>query len=403
MTKHDVVVIGGGVSGLAFAYHAAAAGRSVLVLEQEDRVGGCLHTQPTASGYWFELGAHTCYRSYVALGEIIEACGLKGKVLRRAASHLRFVRGDQVEKGSNLGALLRLFSLGELITSMPRMLTEKKDGQTVYAYYSRIVGRRNYGEVLGPMLSAVPSQSADAFPAGMLFKSRQSRLRNYPRSFTFEGGLGSLALALAGRPGVEVAKGEAATLVEQSGGGYAVQSPRDRHEAPVVAIATPPGVASRLLKQVAPELAARVARVKETRVESLGFAVRADAMSLPVSMFLIPKEDVFYSVVTRDSVPDPGFRGFTFHFRPGLSREARLARATRLLGVEPSELMDVAERVSVLPSPVLGHESLVREVDRLVAGARLCVTGNWFTGLAIEDCLERSASEWARVAALGVG
>jgi UDP-galactopyranose mutase len=65
-----------------------------------------------------------------------------------------------------------------------------------------------------------------------------------------------------------------------------------------------------------------------------------------------------------------------------------------------SDLEEVVERRSTLPSPVLGHEEIVGEIDRLSSGSRLCVTGNWFAGLAIEDCVDRSRQEWARVAAL---
>jgi protoporphyrinogen oxidase len=55
----------------------------------------------------------------------------------------------------------------------------------------------------------------------------------------------------------------------------------------------------------------------------------------------------------------------------------------------------------VLPSPVLGHDHTVGELDRLLEGSRLALTGNYFDGLAIEDCVGRSASEWARVAQAG--
>jgi UDP-galactopyranose mutase len=120
---------------------------------------------------------------------------------------------------------------------------------------------------------------------------------------------------------------------------------------------------------------------------------------LPSSTFLIPLEDVFHSVVTRDPVPDPDWRGFAIHFRPGLTPAARRERACAVLGLQPGDLEAVAERRTVLPSPVLGHQDLVREVDRLLGGGRLALTGNWFGGLAIEDCALRSREEWARVSA----
>jgi oxygen-dependent protoporphyrinogen oxidase len=408
MGTHDVVVIGAGISGLTLAFEAAGAGRKVLVLEAEPRLGGCLATHRTASGYWLELGAHTCYNSYYGFTELVDACGLRAAVLQRAKTHMRMLEGDALVPGSNMGMLLRLFSWGELLQAAPQVIRAMtgnlpKEGETVYSYYARLVGRKNYGQVLGPMLSAVPSQSADAFPASMLFKTRSTRRKEFPRSFTLQGGLQTFAEALASRPGVTALTGQPVAAVERTGEGFAVVTQAgERHLAPVVAVATTPGAAARLLRPAHPELAGQVARVKEAVVESLGFAVPAGKVAgLPVSTFIVPRDDVFYSVVTRDPVPDPAWRGFAFHFKPGLAREAKLARAARLLGLAASDLEDVTERRAALPSPVLGHEEVVREIDRLSAGRRLCVTGNWFAGLSLEDCVERSRAEWRRVAALG--
>ncbi len=400
MTTHDVVVVGGGVSGLAFAAQAARSGLRALVLEEEERVGGCLATRTGPSGHWFELGAHTCYRSYVSTAALLEASGHRESILPRAKTRLRFVEGDRLLPGSNLGALLRRMHWGELLRSLPRAFSEEKRGHTVYAYYARVVGRRNYGEVIGPMLSAVPSQSADAFPADMLFKKRGTRREDLPQSFTLKGGLSTLAEALARTAGVEVAPGVAVTQLERAPGTarfVATTARGDRHAAPVLALATPPSVAARLLRAIAPELATQVARVGETSVFSVGFTVPSAKVGLPPSTFLIPRDDDFHSVVTRDAVPAPDRRAFTFHFKPGHAREERLARAARLLGLEVGQLEEVAEREARLPSPVLGHAELSHEVDRLLAGDSLAVVGNWFGGLSIEDCVTRAESEWKRV------
>jgi UDP-galactopyranose mutase len=402
MGRHDAIVIGGGISGATFAWRAARAGRRVLLLESSDRLGGCLQTVRTPSGFWFELGAHTCYNSYGALLEVLEGLGLRGELQRRAPPRLRFVRGDALVPGQNLGALLRLMDKVELLRSLPRLLGARQEGETVYSYYSRLVGRGNYGRVLGPMLSAVPSQSADAFPAEMLFKKR-ARRKDVPRSFTLRQGLQALPEAAGRAPGVTVRLGAAASRVERAAGGWAVRlADGGLEDAPVVAVATPPGGAAALLREAAPEVAALAARVREAKLDTLGFAARAEKVEhLPPATFLVPLDDVFHSVVTRDVVPDPAWRGFSFHFKPGLSRDDRVRRAARLLRLEPADLESPAERRTVLPSPVLGHQEVVREMDRLLAGTPLCVTGNWFGGLAIEDCALRSRSEWARVEAMG--
>ena len=62
-------------------------------------------------------------------------------------------------------------------------------------------------------------------------------------------------------------------------------------------------------------------------------------------------------------------------------------------------LLHLAEKKVSLPSPALGHGEGVAEIDRCLAGTRLAVTGNYFEGLAIEDCVLRSYAEWRRVAA----
>jgi UDP-galactopyranose mutase len=98
-------------------------------------------------------------------------------------------------------------------------------------------------------------------------------------------------------------------------------------------------------------------------------------------------------------VPDATWRAFAFHFKPGRSRDERLARALEVLKVQRGEVAELAERTTILPSPVLGHAELVRELDRLLASGTLCVTGNYFAGLSLEDCVQRSREEWARIAA----
>src|SRR5688572_1485954 len=100
----DIVVIGGGLSGLAFAAHASRAGRSVVLLEARDTAGGCLATRPGRGGFWIELGAHTCYNSYSAFLDLLEKVGLFGELQARGKPVLRFLEGDRVVPGKNLGA-----------------------------------------------------------------------------------------------------------------------------------------------------------------------------------------------------------------------------------------------------------------------------------------------------------
>ena len=81
-------------------------------------------------------------------------------------------------------------------------------------------------------------------------------------------------------------------------------------------------------------------------------------------------------------------------------REERLHRITQVLGVHSGQIEHLVSRTNLLPAPVVGHEKLVAEIDRHLEGKKLLLTGNYFTGLAIEDCVSRSAAEAARLEAL---
>jgi UDP-galactopyranose mutase len=289
----------------------------------------------------------------------------------------------------------------EAAVHFPAGIFASKAGQTVYSYYSRLLGRRNYDRVLGPFLAAVPSQRADGFPLegpGSLFKKRPRRA-DFIRSFGFDGGLQVVCDAAARTPGVAVELGVEVKAVSRRGAGFAVTTADGRTiEADVAALAVPPDLAVPLLRDDFPEVAGQIARVKTVTVESVGVALPREKAWMPECAFLVPVDDTFHSCVTRDPFPDPRFRGFAFHFKPGLTRGERMKRVTDVLRVGEADLLHLAEKRISLPSPALGHAEIVAEIDRCLAGTRLAVTGNYFDGLAIEDCVLRSNAEWKRVA-----
>ncbi len=397
----DVIVVGGGISGLAFAWRAAHAGRAVEVLERDGRVGGCLHTHRRPDGFWFELGAHTAYNSYGGFLELATASGAAGKLVRREEARKRFglLRGGAYRWLTPPRVLLALDWL-EAAAAFPRGVLRKKAGETVYSYYARLIGRQNYDRILSPFLEAVPSQKADAFPAegpGSLFKKRPRR-KEFPRSYGFEGGLQTVCDAAAVLPGVTASTGVEVTRVRRDGAGFAVETADGRtRTAAVVAVAVPPARAVALLGDDFHELGDAVAKVRAVDVETMGVVLPRGRCWMPEVAFVVPVDDLFHSAVTRDPFPHPSLRAFAFHFRPGLAREARLRRMAEVLRVSADELGPVVEARWTLPAPALGHGEVVAEIDRCLAGGRLALTGNYFAGLAIEDCVGRSMEEWGRI------
>jgi UDP-galactopyranose mutase len=204
--------------------------------------------------------------------------------------------------------------------------------------------------------------------------------------------------AAAAAPGVTVETGVQVTRVARAPGGFAVTTADGRTlEAPLAAVAAPVDEAAAILLEDVPQVAAAIGRVRTATVVSLGVVLPRARCWMPECAFVVPVDDVFFSAVTRDPFPDPERRAFAFHFRPGVSREQKLARMAEVLRVSREELGEPLEQRLTLPSPALGHDAIVRDLDAALAGGKLAVTGNYFAGLAIEDCVLRSKAEWARI------
>jgi UDP-galactopyranose mutase len=401
MEKTEVIVVGGGISGIAFAWKAARAGRAVLLLEGGNRLGGCVHSHRTADGYWHELGAHTTYNSYGGFLDIAAGSGAAAKMVQRGPARAQFgYLRDNAYEWLSPPALLRRFNWLEIVASAPFAILRGKKGRTMGEYYGGLLGRGNYERFHRPFLAAVPSQDADGFPAagpGSLFKKRPRR-KEFPRSYGFEGGLQTVCDAALRAPGIRVEAAAAVTRIAAAAGGFVVTTADGRtFEAPLAAVATPIDAATMLLRQDFPELARALAPVKTVCIDSLGVVLPRARCWMPEAAFVIPAADIFCSAVTRDPFPDPERRSFTFHFKSGHSREEQLRRMGEVLRFQVRDLGEPEARRTLLPAPALGHDRIVADLDRVLAGRRLALTGNYFKGLAIEDCVQRSFDEFARI------
>lgn len=395
MKQFDAIVIGAGISGLSFANYAATAGLNTLVIEKTNRAGGCFHShrfEGKASGFWLELGAHTCYNSYGGLLALMEQHGMMGSILPREKVSFKMLVDNEIK------SITSQLSFVELFTSAWRLFSLKKEGESVASYYGSIVGRKNYERVFAPAFNAVISQKAGDFPADMLFNKRPRR-KDVIKSFTLQGGLSTVIDNLAAAKGVTLITGADVTRVAKSGHGFVVElAGGEGYETPRLALATPPPVASRLAEGIAPELSRVLSRIKVEDIESVGAAVQKGKLQVPPMAGIIPIQEEFYSAVSRDTVPHDSYRGFSFHFKSGrLSLDAKLKRVAEVLRVQLEDLEQVVQRDSQLPSPVVGHKALTEQVDQLTSGADLYVIGNYFAGMAIEDCIVRSRREFDRL------
>jgi phytoene dehydrogenase-like protein len=134
--SRNVVVVGGGLAGLAAALYLARAGRSVTIFEKRRDLGGRAVTQ-LRHGYRFNLGAHAVYRGGAA-SRVYRELGipLRGGTPKSGG---RAMVGDEPYKlPSSAWSLLTssLLSIGEKLQFAKLMLTVGRMDTKPYARVS---------------------------------------------------------------------------------------------------------------------------------------------------------------------------------------------------------------------------------------------------------------------------
>lgn len=387
---YDLIVIGGGVSGIAAAAQAAQAGRRVLLLEAGERLGGCVHTWWPREDFWLELGAHTAYNSYGALLGLQGGDDPYGQLIARAKVGYHFF-----EAGRPRSPMSRLSFL-EAALHLPRGLGKPKAGRSVRDYYSALLGTGNWRRLLAPAFAAVLSQPADDYPADWLFR-RKPRVKAAPRKFTHAAGLQGWLESLVAARGVDVALGHGVTAVEAAPGGARVVFDDGAVLARRVLIATPAQEAGRLLAPFVPDLASRLAATPVAEIATRAVVLPRTAVRLPPVAGLIGGDDAFYSAVSRDYLPHPEWRGFAFHFKPDcLDADGQRRRMAEVLGCRVEDFTHETVKVNRLPRLDPASVDLAAALGERLAGGPVDLVGNYLNGLSLGDAAQYAVDRAGR-------
>ncbi|MFF8957491.1 protoporphyrinogen oxidase [Streptomyces sp. NPDC014894] len=449
-----VVVVGGGISGLAAAHRLASAGARVTLLESTEHLGGKLRTGEIA-GVTVDLGAESLLARRPEAIALARAAGLGDRLRPPATATASIWTRDALRpmpKGHVMGVPGTPDALAGLLTpeGVARIAQERElppaelgDDVAIGAYVSERLGHEVVDRLVEPLLggvyagnahrislrAAVPRLFEAARKHGHLLDAvhevqRQTREEqgSGPVFLGIEGGVGTLPGAVADAVralGGEIRTGTPVLGLGRTERGWQVRTDRRLINADAVVVATPAWAAADLLAAESPAAAAALGRVEYASMALVTLAFRrADLPGIPAgSGFLVPPADgraikaaTFsgqkWSWVEK-SAPD------LFVLRTSLGRygeeeqlhrdDAELVAASlRDLGAAAGlaarpVATGVTRWIDGLPQYPVGHLDRVdriREEIALLPGLRVC--GAVYDGVGIPACIadgQRAADE----------
>jgi protoporphyrinogen/coproporphyrinogen III oxidase len=298
-----IVIIGGGISGLALAHELEARGRPFVLLESSSRVGGVMRSG-RVEGHLLEWGPQRgrLTREFEAL---VDQLGLrqeliiapddlplfvfrKGKLRRVPFSIPAFITSDILSLRGKLRLLLEPFTAAA------------DDDEAVADFFTRKIGREAYENLVGPLYGGLYASDPQQMVIGL---SLRHVLREFnvgrsmmlpllkrggtivpPDACSFTDGMETLPRALYRRHQASIRLNTPVRGVTRNGAGYRVETDGETFEAEHVVVTSPAPASARMLRDVAPDAAARIATLNynplvvvhvhaETDLRGLGYQV----------------------------------------------------------------------------------------------------------------------------------
>ena len=434
----DVVIIGGGVSGLSAACELKGRGYNVVVLERQARSGGNAQSE-RFGGFLMEHGPSSVNAQAMETVGLSRDLGLD--TLRTELSSgvkSRYLVGDGSLQGISthpLGFLMsgylspraRLRLMAEMLVPGRKSGTE----ETISEFWTRRFGREFSDKVIDPLVAGLYAGNADELSVGAVFPAivemeRQfgsisravisKRLANGKmpgrRLFSWMDGIATLPAALAADLGDAVRTGVAVTAINRTLSGFEIKTANSRKlAARAVIIATQPHVSAALLEKMdaggaqavseiaAPSVAVAYLGFRRDQVEhpldGLGYLAPAGEKRL-LSGALFPSS-MFQNRAPEDHVAISGYVGGAR--APEMARMSveditavALEEFRDLLGVKGQPVVSrVRQWPQGLPQLTTGHAQRLKRIEKTEQRfPGLFVTGNYFTGPAVATCVKQS-------------
>lgn len=389
---YDCIIIGGGISGVSFASYASKKYNNILLFEKNEKLGGVIDSFYFGDDFWIEMGAHTCYNSYTTLLSSVSDNSFTNKILSRHKKKYKFLKNNRLQR------ITKQVKWRELIFSLPKMRKLSKKGLDVETYYSKILGKKNYHNFAKKFFAAVICQKADRYPAELFLKRRNTRNKEFPKSFSFKNGMQNMINELSKNFEI-ICNSEVNIITSQENLFFVSTKDNKNYKSKNIVLATHPIVASILTNSISKPISEILNKIKMTKVFSICVIINKKDLELFEFAGIIPNDESFLSVVSRDILPHPTLRGFCFHFDTNKTdKKDGIEIIQKVLKVDKSKFLTINSKTIILPKLTIEHSEIFNQLNvELSKTKHLYLTGNYFGGLSIEDCFIRSKEEYKRM------
>ncbi len=433
----QVVIVGGGITGLALAHGLLRRGVDVVVLEAGGRAGGVIQTIER-DGFTLEQGPFSVMVRSGAFGELLGELGLSSVDVDADASKKRFVMRDGrlLAVPTSPGGLLktpllsfggRLRVLRGVFKSAPR---PGDTDETMAQVAARRLGDEAAEYMAGPAAVGIFAAEADELSfdacigryakadreAGSIIGMMKSVKRDMDAAgeqkgrramVGFDGGLRTLIDRMTEELGDRLVLGAAVEGIERIGEGYRVRHAGGEVAAAAVVTAIAPSPAGAMLEACVPGIGAELDAVEMTGLGVVHLGFRREDVGHPLDGFgfLLPKSErvepllgsIWASSIFTDAAP------------AGYVLVRAIVGGTRWPGAMAWSEEDLVRRSYASLKPVLGfrgepvlgqgcvwpsavpvyrpgHVARTRRVAGLLAGVPgVWCAGNWVGGLGVND------------------
>jgi len=448
----DVIIVGGGIAGLATAYELHQRGVRFRLLERASRPGGVILTEQIQD-FTFDAGPDALLIQKPAAITLCRELGLGDRLFPtsepRAAFILREKTLHPLPESSVLGiprnvsalAATRLFSMaGKARMAAELFIRPRTDGagdESIASFIGRRFGAEAVTYLAEPLLAGIHAGDVNRLSMRALFprfleaeRKHGSVLRAFrqirqPKSsngafMSLPGGLEEIVDALVrALPADSISLNAGVAAVDRDSEFRVALDSGERLNARSVVVCTPAFAAATLVDRLDPNLASLCAQVLYASSATVTFGYRREDVAHPLrgSGFVVPRVEKttimagsWISSKWRSRAPEGRvlLRAFVGGARDPevMSRmDGELVSAAqhelgRLLGIRGEPIFSKLHRWDRANAQHdVGHLDIIAAIDRrLAALPGLFVTGSGFRGVGVPDCVADARATGAQVA-----